>query len=131
MTVDRRAFLWTGLGAAAAAAVGGMASRSARGAAQSVARRQKLSLKWGMIEVGSTVADKFDILKRLGYDGVEIDSPSDLNLDEVIEASKRTGIVVEGVVDSVHWSQPLSSDARTFGATPGMIAFAASIHIRS
>jgi len=109
MTVDRRSFLRAGLATAAGAAVGAVAVPSTRAARQPVARKQKLSLKWGMIEPGSTIADKFDVLKRLGYDGVEIDSPSDLNLDEVIEASKRTGITVEGVVDSVHWSQPLSS----------------------
>jgi len=111
MTVDRRSFLRAGLGAAAAAAVGGVApsARTSARPVQSAARRQRLSLKWGMIEAGSTIAEKLDILKRSGYDGVEIDSPSDLNLDEVIEASKRTGIVVEGVVDSVHWNQPLSS----------------------
>lgn len=111
MAFDRRAFLRTGLGVAAAA-TGGIApaARALAGAQEPrPPRRIKLALKWGMIEGGSTVLDKFEIIKRVGYDGVEIDSPSNLNLTEVIEASRKTGIIVEGVVDSVHWAQPLSS----------------------
>jgi hexulose-6-phosphate isomerase len=62
-----------------------------------------------MIAGGASVLEKFQIIQRAGYDGVEIDSPSNLNLDEVNAAMKATGLVVPGVVDSVHWSQPLSS----------------------
>jgi hexulose-6-phosphate isomerase len=69
----------------------------------------KLCLKWGMIAGGASVLEKFQIVQRAGYDGVEIDSPSNFNLDEVNAAMKATGLVVPGVVDSVHWSQPLSS----------------------
>jgi hexulose-6-phosphate isomerase len=44
----------------------------------------------------------------LGYDGVEMDSPSDLDINEVIDASRETGLPIHGVVDSVHWSKPFS-----------------------
>lgn len=113
MGVDRRAFLRTGL-SVAAAAMGGVTH--AAGTVQqpasrtpATARRIRLSLKWGMIESSGSVLERFEIIQRAGYDGVEIDSPSDLNLEDVIAASKKTGIIVEGVVDSVHWSQTLSS----------------------
>ncbi len=69
----------------------------------------KLSLKYGMIAGSASVLEKFQMLKRLGYDAVEIDAPSNLNLDEVNEAVKQSGVMVDGVVDSVHWSAPLSS----------------------
>jgi L-ribulose-5-phosphate 3-epimerase len=106
--VNRRSFLRTGLSAAATIASASLTSGFTASQARPT-RRIKLSLKWGMVQAGSTVLEKFQILKRLGYDGVEIDSPSDLNLDEVSAAIKETGLVVPGVVDSVHWSQPLSS----------------------
>ncbi len=108
MSVDRRTFLKSSAGLAAAAI--GVVPAIARGDQdQPQQRRYRLSLKWGMIAGGASILDKFEIVKRCGFDGIEIDSPSNLNLDEIKEASKRTGIVVEGVVDSVHWNQPLSS----------------------
>src|SRR5581483_6744339 len=53
--------------------------------------------------------DKFELLKRLGFQGVEINSPSDLDLDELVAARDATGIKIHGVIDSVHWKDTLSS----------------------
>ena len=61
-----------------------------------------------MIGEGKTVQDKFDLIKKLGFEGVEIDSPSRLNLDEANAAQKATGIKIHGVIDSVHWRDTLS-----------------------
>ena len=57
-----------------------------------------------------TVADRFALIKGLGFDGVELDSPSNLDEDEVLEAAAATGLVVEGLVDSRHWQDNLGSD---------------------
>ena len=64
----------------------------------------KKAVKYGMVGPGKTVREKFDLLKKLGFDGVEIDSPSGLNLAEANEAQKATGVKIHGVIDSVHWS---------------------------
>ena len=48
------------------------------------------------------------MIKQLGFDGVELDSPTDLDPSEVKAAMKATGIVVPGLVNSVHWKKPLS-----------------------
>ena len=69
----------------------------------------KKAVKFGMIGAGKTVQEKFELIKKLGFRGVEIDSPSGLNLDEANAAQKATGIKIHGVVDSVHWSDTLSS----------------------
>ncbi|MBC22551.1 MAG: xylose isomerase [Phycisphaerae bacterium] len=61
-----------------------------------------------MVKPGSTVQEKFQVLATLGFDGVELDSPNDLDTSEVIEASRSTGIPVHGVVCSEHWKSPLS-----------------------
>jgi hexulose-6-phosphate isomerase len=70
------------------------------------AKKPKLrkAVKYGMIGEGKTVQDKFELIKKIGFEGVEIDSPSNLNLDEANAAQKATGIKIHGVIDSVHWN---------------------------
>ena len=68
----------------------------------------KLSLKCGMAQFGANLEEKFRILKELGYDGVELDSPGGQNKEEALAASKATGLPIHGVVDSIHWKIRLS-----------------------
>ena len=35
----------------------------------------KKSLKWGMIKEDLSIVDKFQLIKSLGFDGVELDIP--------------------------------------------------------
>jgi len=65
------------------------------------------ALKYGMIGEGLTVLEKFRIAAEVGFDGVELDSPNDLDAAEVIAARDETGLTIPGVVDSVHWHQTL------------------------
>jgi len=108
--MDRRSFL---LSAAAA----GLAAKAVRAHAQPEKWRVNpegsgprilKSLKFGMIGAGDTVREKFEISKAAGFDGVELDSPSDLDLDEVMEARDAVGIRIPGVVDSAHWGKPFN-----------------------
>lgn len=68
----------------------------------------KKAVKLGMVQEGETVLEKFQLLARLGFDGVELDSPNNLDRSEVLAARDETGLVIHGVVDSVHWQKPLS-----------------------
>lgn len=102
---DRRTLLKS---AAAGALVAASLSSTSSAAAERK-RKLKKAVKYGMIGEGDTVLAKFELLAELGFDGVELDSPSGLDLDEVMEAKKATGIEIPGVVDSVHWSKPFSS----------------------
>lgn len=74
------------------------------------AKKPKLrkAVKYYMIGPGKTVQEKFELIKKLGFEGVEIDSPSKLDLDEASAAQKATGIKIHGVIDSVHWQDTLS-----------------------
>jgi hexulose-6-phosphate isomerase len=92
MTLDRRSFLAT----TAACALTGLA----RGADQPRIRK---AVKYGMIRPGATVLDKFLLIKRLGFQGVELDSPAKIDRAEVVKARDDSGIVIHGVVDSTHW----------------------------
>ena len=77
---DRRQFLRTAAGAAlATAAVTGAPQAATRllaaGAAPTGKPRLKKAVKYGMIRVdGASVKDKFELVKSLGFQGVEVDS---------------------------------------------------------
>jgi hexulose-6-phosphate isomerase len=106
--------------------------------------RLKKAVKFGMIGIKAPIREKFELIKSLGFQGVEFDSPSGVDKDEAVRAVRDTGIVIHGVIDSVHWHDTLSDpreevrargvaalktalqDAKTFGATtvllvPGVV----------
>jgi hexulose-6-phosphate isomerase len=92
----------------------------------------KKAVKYGMIKDGKTVKEKFELIKKLGFLGCEIDSPSGLNLKEANEAQEATGIKIHGVIDSVHWRDTLSSSdeairAKGLKALEGAIQDAATV----
>src|SRR5262245_23569718 len=94
-TMNRRTFLTTTAGSLLAGA-----------ALADTAKKPKLrkAVKYGMIGPGKTIQEKFELIKKIGFEGVEIDRPSGLNLTEANEAQKATGIKIHGVIDSVHWN---------------------------
>ena len=67
------------------------------------------SIKFGMFGEKISTVEKFKILKEIGYDGVELNSPGGVNKDEALSASRETGFPIHGVVDSIHWGTRLSS----------------------
>jgi hexulose-6-phosphate isomerase len=113
----RRDFLRVAAGATAVVATG-----STFAVAASPPVRLKKAVKYGMVQTKGTPKEKFELLKKLGFLGVEIDSPSGLNLDELVAAKEATGIDIHGVIDSVHWRDTLSSpDAKV--RAKGLAAF--------
>ncbi len=68
----------------------------------------KKAVKYGMIQGGRTVRDRFEMAKRCGFAGVELDSPSGINRRAALKAQSETGVVIHGIIDSVHWNLPLS-----------------------
>lgn len=114
--VSRRRFLQTSAAFAAGAscitnATSPFAETVAAGSntAESGKGRIFKAVKWGMIETDGSVLDKFRMQKELGYDGMELISPSDLKAEDVRRASDETGMPVHGLVDMKHWDIRLSS----------------------
>ncbi|MFM7152238.1 MAG: sugar phosphate isomerase/epimerase family protein [Gemmataceae bacterium] len=70
----------------------------------------KKAVKVYMVQEPSakTLLEKFQLLRDLGFDGIELDAPSNLKVDEVLAAKEKTGLEIPGVVDSVHWGDTLS-----------------------
>jgi hexulose-6-phosphate isomerase len=98
--ITRRTFL----GASAA-----LAASAALGDEPKSAKEPKLrfAVKYGMIrpKPAGSIEDKFNLIKKLGFEGVEFDSPSNVNKEEAVRARDKTGIVIHGVIDSVHWDK--------------------------
>jgi hexulose-6-phosphate isomerase len=103
---SRRHFLYGALAGAA------LATRAMRGAAAAAVEKKhslKKAVKYGMIKVpGASIEDKFKLIKSLGFEGVEVDSPGSLDRAEAKRAGETTGIKIHGVIDSVHWRTRLS-----------------------
>lgn len=107
--VDRRQFLASSVTAAAAGAFLSTASAPLFAADEVKKPKLRIAVKYGMIQAGTTPLEKLELAKKLGLKGVEIDSPSGIDKEALKEASEKTGIVVHGVIDSVHWKDTLSS----------------------
>jgi hexulose-6-phosphate isomerase len=69
----------------------------------------KKAVKYAMVGIKGTHLEKLELVKKCGFVGVEMDSPGTDKLDELVKASKETGVAVHGVIDSVHWRDTLSS----------------------
>ncbi|MCC6669799.1 MAG: sugar phosphate isomerase/epimerase [Planctomycetes bacterium] len=76
-------------------------------------RTLRKAVMYGMVGPGKTVLEKFQILKECGFEGVEMDSPSGIPIAEILAAREATGIVVHGLVDSVHWQHHLNHPSET------------------
>ena len=68
----------------------------------------KKSLGFGMIKEELSLADKFKLVKDLGFHGVELNSPVDFPMAEILSAKEKSGIELPSVVNSDHWKSPLS-----------------------
>ena len=108
---SRRHVLRSTVAAAALAGAAGSVAPMALGADSPSGARPKLrkAVKFDMIKLDGSVQQKFELAKSTGFEGVEINSPSALDREEALAASKKTGVVIHGVIDSVHWDQRLSS----------------------
>jgi hexulose-6-phosphate isomerase len=106
---SRRTFLQNTSAAAALAAAAALSPDLLRAADPKPARRKfRKAVKFGMIGEGKSIREKFELIKSLGFEGVEVDAPGAIDKQEALAASKATGIVIHGVIDAVHWQTRLS-----------------------
>ena len=105
---DRRTFL-AATGATGLGAIGlGALATSSLMADEKKKPQLKKAVKYAMIKTDGSVAEKLELVKSLGFQGVEIDSPSNLDVNEAARASKETDVEIHGVIDSIHWQTRLS-----------------------
>lgn len=103
---SRRRLLAAG-GAAALAVAAAPTWRLRRAAADGPASNDqpwlRKTLKVGMVRVGGTLAEKFQAAKAAGFAGIELNAPG-FDVAEANEASKQTGLIIDGTVGADHWS---------------------------
>ncbi len=106
--MNRKDFIKSTVVLAGAAAVAPFASASIfqNETAEKVVLKKSLGL--GMIKEELSLTDKFKLAKELGFDGLELNSPVDFSMSEVLEAKSKSGIELPTVVNKDHWNSPLS-----------------------
>jgi hexulose-6-phosphate isomerase len=100
--IDRRHFLQSSLAGAALLAGSSLPADTPK------KPKLKKAVKFGMIRIKGPIEEKFNLIKSLGFLGVEMDSPSDIDRNEAVRARDKTGIAIHGVIDSIHWNVRLS-----------------------
>lgn len=68
----------------------------------------KKGLGIGMIKEDLSLTDKFKLIKDLGFDGVELNAPLDINISDVLSAKVKADIELPSLMNKDHWSLPLS-----------------------
>lgn len=104
--MNRRAFLGGSIGAAAFAA-------------QASASRLPIrkAVEFSMLPSSASVADRFKIAREVGFEEVECGTtPDAAAAEELLAASKVTGLRIHSVMNMAHWSYPMSS------ADPSVVA---------
>jgi len=124
------------------AAIGQQAGDTAPAATPSAAKpvpALRKAIKYAMIAGDGPVLERFQLAKDCGFEGLEIDSPLEIDRAAVVAAAAQTGVVVHGVIDSVHWRDRFSDpdpkvrergvvalsgailDAKTYGASTVLV----------
>lgn len=114
--MTRRRFVASGTAAVAGAMVGLGGTAGVRAASESLRPEKKIfkSIKIGMFNENISLVEKFQLLKDMGFDGVELNSPGGIEKSDALKVSRLVGLPIHGVVDSIHWSVRLSDpDAET------------------
>lgn len=98
--ISRRMFLGTACAASVVSVVDQLCA--AKGDAD-IGRHIYKSLKWNMVRTEGSTLEKFRLVKELGYDGIELDSPDDVDKAEALKVSQQVGLPIEGIVNATHW----------------------------
>jgi hexulose-6-phosphate isomerase len=57
---------------------------------------------------GSPTLAQFEMAKEAGFDGLELNRPDALPIDELIKAREATGLKFAGIICTTHWGKPLT-----------------------
>jgi hexulose-6-phosphate isomerase len=102
--MNRRTFL----ASTAAFASGTILARADDAAKKRPKLKKAVNLGMARGVTGSTV-DKFKAIRDAGFDGIELNLPGELTVDQIIEAKAASGLEIAGIICTPHWSFPLSS----------------------
>jgi hexulose-6-phosphate isomerase len=110
--MSRRSFVrMCGMGAVAAVAAGKTAVGMKRAAADTGSGNEiKKALVFSMLPGNLSIEDRFKLAADVGFQGTEIPTVRDpKTLKQMMDAAQKTGVRIHSVMNSDHWSYPLSS----------------------
>jgi hexulose-6-phosphate isomerase len=98
----RREFL------ALTAAVGGALSLTAQ-SAPAKKRSLKKAVNLGMVKAdGASLVDKFKMVRDAGFEGIELNRPEDMPIEDLLKAKAESGLEVASIICTTHWAKPLT-----------------------
>ena len=106
--LNRRDFLKAGGAAVAVAALDPAGVTPGHTAAAANRRLLRKGVSLGMIQGNQSILEKFQLLKELGFDGIELNYPNGPDKAEIIKARDATGIKIGNIIDSIHWDKRLT-----------------------
>ena len=72
-------------------------------------RSLKKAVNLGMANApGKSIADRFQMIRDAGFDGVELNRPDETPLGEIVKAKSASGLEIAGIICTTHWGKPLS-----------------------
>jgi len=104
--MNRRTFLQTTVGTLAGTVFA---------AAQEAPKKKRAirkAVNLGMVK-GSPTLTQFEMARDAGFDGLELNRPDALPIDELIKARDATGLKFAGIICSTHWGKPLTHNDAT------------------
>ena len=110
--MERRNFIKSAAILAGMSAVSGVSAADFSSSIKNVSSQGTLkirkSLGYGMIDEALSLEDKCKLVKDLGFDGIEFNSPLEFSVATLLKAKEKTGIELPSTVNKDHWSKPLS-----------------------
>lgn len=119
---DRRQWLKTSAAACAATLLERHATAQQPASVASSSRPLRKAIKFSMLKEKLAIADKFKLIKDLGFEGVEIHTSNVPDRQEVLRAIEATGLPVHGVLNSSNPDIRAAIDlAKYWGATSVLV----------
>jgi hexulose-6-phosphate isomerase len=108
--ITRRTFIQSSGMAVAASAIAPLTHAADAPTPAGKKRSLKKAVNLGMVKAdGASVMDRFKMVRDAGFDGMELNRPDAISIDEIVKARDASGLKIAGIICSTHWGKPLNS----------------------
>jgi hexulose-6-phosphate isomerase len=57
---------------------------------------------------GASLVDKFKMVRDAGFEGIELNRPEDMPIEDLLKAKAESGLEVASIICTTHWAKPLT-----------------------